>query len=522
MLQILLLEDDRVDRDLIQATLRDGGVDANVICFEMRQGFAEALRTKAFDLILADYVLPTFDGLEALALAQSICPKVPFILVSGVLGEETAIDALKQGATDYVLKQRLSRLVPAVKRALKESYERQERQKMAKALRKADDLLRAIVDASPTGIVTLDREQQVMTWNSAAESLYGWPKSAALTQPLSVIPKSEQGRFNQYFDRVISTKQAVLDQDYQNVTRDERLIQVNLSLAPLYDDDEHIYGAVMTVADVSARAQAEAALRCSEATLKQQAEALSSANDLLLQAKSDLECRNRDLKQFAYAISHDLKAPLRGIKNLSTWLEQDLMAILPEDSKHLLQLLRQQVTRMTVLIDSILEFIKIGRSNTYPEEVNLNGLLSDVVESLVPPDNFTIYVQPNLPTIRTRKLLLQRVFANLISNAIKHHHRPEGVITISASEQQDGYEFAVADDGPGIDPQNHGRIFDIFQTLKHCDRPLESATGYQAENGGIGLSLVERIVEMEGGKISVDSQPGCGAVFRFLWPLDCD
>ncbi|MGB3614624.1 MAG: PAS domain S-box protein, partial [Elainellaceae cyanobacterium] len=438
MLQILLLEDDQVDYELIQATLKAGGINANLTWLEASQAFAAALSTKPFDLILADYVLPTFDGLEALALAQSICPKVPFILVSGVLGEEKAIDALKQGATDYVLKQRLNRLVPAVKRALQESYESQERQRMAKALRKADDLLRAVVEASPTGIVTLDRARQVMTWNSAAEALYGWPTSAVLAQTLPVIPAFEQERFNRYFDHVLSENQTILDQEYQNLTRDGGLIQVNMSLAPLYDDDEHVYGAVMTATDVTARAQAEAALRRSEATLKQQAEALSSANALLLQTKSDLEYRNRDLKQFAYAISHDLKAPLRGIKNLSAWLEEDLKTMLPAQSKDQLRLLRQRVTRMTLLIDGLLEFVKVGRSNVDPEDVDLNMLLSEVIDSLVPPDGFTIQVQPNLPIIKARRLLLQQVLANLISNAIKHHPRPDGVITISAAKQKEG------------------------------------------------------------------------------------
>ena len=199
MLHILLLEDDPLDCELIGITLRKSGIEGNTTQVANQSAFLEYLDRQQPDLILADYVLPQFDGIVALELAQSLCPDVPFILVSGVLGEEQAIDALKRGATDYVLKQRLERLGPAVQRALREKQEQRERQMVTRALRQTDDLLSAIVDASPVGIITLNRSGRVMTWNPAAEKIYGWPAPAVIDHPLPLLPENEQAYFAECF-----------------------------------------------------------------------------------------------------------------------------------------------------------------------------------------------------------------------------------------------------------------------------------------------------------------------------------
>lgn len=507
MLHFLLLEDDPIDRELIEATLINGGIESIITQISDRQTFVEILRTQPLDLILADYVLPKFDGLEALALAQSICPDVPFILVSGVLGEEQAVEALQQGAGDYVLKQRLQRLVPAVNRALRESQERQERQKITKALHKTDNLLQTIINASPTSIITFNLAGKVMTWNPAAEQLYGWSKKAVYAQPLPVIPEPQQASFDGLVKQALNNEK-VLNQEQVHLTQASLSVNVSLSLSPLYNDSQ-IYGVVMTVIDITERKRVEAERRRSEAALAQQARALTSANNLLLEAKLNLEHRNRDLKQFAYAISHDLKAPLRGIDNLSAWIVEDCADQLSPDSKHHISLLRQRVGRMEALIDDLLKFARVGQTNTLPGRVDLNELLAEIIDLLAPPESFTVHIQPHLPVLLARRLSLHQVFANLISNAIKYNHLPDGCITITARVQEKGYEFSVADNGPGIDPEHHERIFDIFQTLEACKT---------AESTGIGLSIVKRIVEMEGGEISVESELGSGAIFRFTWP----
>ncbi len=256
------------------------------------------------------------------------------------------------------------------------------------------------------------------------------------------------------------------------------------------------------IEDISERKQAELALY-------ERANELTALNAVLSQTTALLQRRNEELDQFAYVASHDLKAPLRAIANLSEWIEDDLEGKLPEENQHQMQLLRGRVHRMEALIDALLEYSRVGRIPTAEESVDLHALLSEIVDLLDPPSTITIALPPPIPALITRRLLLRQVFANLISNAIKHHDRPDGTITISVRELNDAYEFAIADDGPGIDPKYHQKVFTIFQTLESRDK---------TESTGIGLAIVKKIIDTEGGNIWVESALGEGSTFYFTWP----
>lgn len=223
----------------------------------------------------------------------------------------------------------------------------------------------------------------------------------------------------------------------------------------------------------------------------------------------EIDRKNKELDQFAYVVSHDLKAPLRGIDNASRWVEEDLGKDLPGHIREYLRMMRVRVKRMENLINGILALARIGRTQQTEEEVNVNQLLQEVIDLVAPPKDFTITLPPKLPLIRTVRVELQQVFSNLISNSIKYHHRPDGQVRIQFHETPDFYVFSVSDDGPGIEPEYHTRIFVIFQTLQERDA---------MESTGVGLAIVKKIVERQGGSISVNSQPGQGATFTFTWP----
>lgn len=241
----------------------------------------------------------------------------------------------------------------------------------------------------------------------------------------------------------------------------------------------------------------------------------SHANDLarttraLAQTSMSLEQRNRDLDQFAYIASHDLKAPLRAIANLSQWLEEDLDAVLTPDTRHQMTLMRSRVRRLEGLIDGLLQYSRVGRLPGDLESVSVANLIHEILDSLVPPPEFQIRLHEPLPTFPTARLPLTQVLTNLISNAIKHHGRDRGTITISAQDVGTYYEFSVADDGVGISPRYHEKIFMIFQTLAARDR---------VDNTGIGLAIVKKIIDGYGGHITVQSDLNQGAIFRFSWP----
>ena len=245
-----------------------------------------------------------------------------------------------------------------------------------------------------------------------------------------------------------------------------------------------------------------------EKSLQERAKELEWLNQEYLKTTSLLKKRNQELDRFAYVTSHDLKAPLRAIANLATWLGEDLDGQIPEENQQQLKLMQSRVERMDGLIQGLLEYSRVGRQNLSVEKINIGDLVKDAIDSLAPPSEFKIVVAPDMPSLETEKLLLNQVFTNLISNAIKYHPHNSGNIMISVKEQDEFYEFAVADDGLGIAPQDHERIFGIFQTLQARD-PIKST--------GIGLSIVKKIVEERGGKVRIESQLGEGATFYFTW-----
>ncbi len=224
---------------------------------------------------------------------------------------------------------------------------------------------------------------------------------------------------------------------------------------------------------------------------------------------SEAERRAQDLEQFAYVTSHDLKAPLRAISNLAEWIGEDLEEKLNDESREQLALLQDRVRRMNALIEGLLEYSRVGRSERSYTEVDTRELLKELIDSLAPIKGFNIKIRKGMPVFRADRLLLGQVFSNLISNSLKHHGGEQGRIKIGCEEAGAFYEFSVSDDGMGIAPEYHDKVFMIFQTLR--------ATDY-GSNTGIGLALVKRIVEEQGGRISLESEPGKGALFRFTWP----
>ncbi len=224
------------------------------------------------------------------------------------------------------------------------------------------------------------------------------------------------------------------------------------------------------------------------------------------QAFAELESINSELEQFAYVTSHDLKAPLRAIANLSQWIEEDLQAVMTDDIRKQMVLLRSRVKRMEALINGILQYSRAGRVDMEIETVDVTELLADILDGLDYPPDFHIEILSQMPVFETARVPFSQVFANLISNAIKYHQGENGRVAISMRERGEYYEFSVADNGPGIAPEYHEKVFKIFQTLQARDK-LEST--------GVGLTLVKKIVEELGGEVTLESAEGEGATFRF-------
>ncbi len=220
----------------------------------------------------------------------------------------------------------------------------------------------------------------------------------------------------------------------------------------------------------------------------------------------ELERQNAELNSFAYVVSHDLKAPLRGIHNVTQWIEEDLGKELTPQLRKYLNIIPQRTKRMEDLINGLLAYAKT-REKTNPELVNSRELVGEIADGIL-PRTFTLKLN-DMPEVYTERIKLEQVFTNLISNSVKYTARIDGEITISCKELDRVYEFSVKDNGIGIAPEYHEKIFEIFQTLREKG---------EVESTGIGLAITKKIIDDQHCAIKVKSQLGQGAEFVFTWP----
>jgi len=224
---------------------------------------------------------------------------------------------------------------------------------------------------------------------------------------------------------------------------------------------------------------------------------------------NEVEKINKQLDEFVYIVSHDLKAPLRGISTLTTFIEEELESQPNEKINEFLDLLKSRTGRMQNLIIAILEYSKLSTTKSPKEDVHVGDLLDNIVDMISPPEHFKIIRTGEFPVLFTERIKLQQVLQNLISNGIKYNDKPEGVIEISSKANGSYYHFCVKDNGKGIKKEYHEKIFGVFQTLESKDK---------TDSTGIGLTIVKKLIEQQGGNIKVESDLGSGSSFSFSWP----
>jgi PAS domain S-box-containing protein len=355
----------------------------------------------------------------------------------------------------------------------------------------SETLNRLLLQSTAEGICGVDEQGNIIFINQAAEQILAYEENELLGTPITQIiyPKSAGSNCGESSKIYAAFKEGKTYREVDEVMwrQDQTPVPVEYVSSPMYKNN-NLIGAVIVFNDITERKRTEKVLR--------------DASQQLCQS-------NQSLDAFAYTASHDLKAPLRAIERLSTWIEEDAGDKLDKPCKENLTLLRKRVIRMSNLIDGILQHSRIGRISPEICEVKLTTLLKEIVDNVNPSRKFIIEYPQDLPVLSTDRTQLEQIFSNLINNSIMHHHKAVGRIEIGCKDLGNFYEFWVKDDGPGIEPQYFEKIFQIFQTLHSKDK---------FESTGIGLSIVKKIVEVHDGTVTVESAKGKGALFRFTWP----
>jgi PAS domain S-box-containing protein len=469
-LRILNLEDEPLDTELIHATLIDGGIACEIARVQTRADFVAALEQEGFDLVLSDYSLPSFDGLSALQIRQEISPELPFILVSGTLGEDAAIESLLSGATDYVLKHRLERLVPAVRRAVREAEERIKRKRTEKALRRSEERLRLAVESTGLGTWDFNPVTGDLRWDERCKALFGLPPEAEADYGLFLEGLHREDR--EWVEQVVQStlepeSGGEYDIEYRTVGIEDGVERwVAARGRVLFDEARRAVRFIGTVLDITERKRAEEALR-----EVREAERGRIARELHDGALQDLTYALAEA-QLIRALSED--------QQLNARLDQEIAAL-----KRAGQGLRSAVYDLRLE-----ESVQRSVVSTVEDLVDLNRRMGQGTYEV------ELVVEEGFPRTLSGRFgtELVRIIREALNNA-RRHSQAKNVRVVLGVEGNDCWA-EVADDGQGFEPRFSRR--------------------------GVGMSSMQERAEALGGEVEVESEPGKGARVLVRFPCQHD
>ena len=357
-------------------------------------------------------------------------------------------------------------------------------------LQKSESKYRSIFELSPEAIVLSDNSGTIIDTNDRLFDWLGYESKSVIGKKLFKLPflpkESEKIIINNFHKRMAGKEVLSYELDFITKKGEKR---VGLILAsPLKNEKGQIIGDLILIPDITERKLDE------------------ELKGMLIK---QLETVNLELKEFAYVVSHDLKAPLRGISTLAEWILEDYADKFDAEGKEQMGLMISRVHRMHNLIDGILQYSRVGKTKEDKDRIDLNILIPEIIDSLNPPENIEIVLDKNLPEITVEKTRIQQVFLNLLSNAIKYIDKPKGLIKVGCEDKEERWEFFIQDNGPGIEKKYFEKVFKIFQTLQSRDK---------MESTGIGLTTVKKIIKLINGDIWLESEIGKSTTFFFSIP----
>jgi len=496
--RILHLEDSQTDRELIAGLLKKAGICCETTTAETKTEFVNSLRKEIWDLILADHSLPGFDGFSALTIAHQQYPDLPFIFVTGTMGEDIAVETLKQGATDYVLKQKMERLVPAVRRALSESAERARRRKVEAELTQSEEQLRLLIDAvQDYALYMVDVTGHVVSWNSGAARILGYSEREVLGSPFSRFFCGDE-RQDAGIDRRFRTagRTGRTEEEVWQMRKDGTRFWANIVLRPLADEKGARGFAVLTQ-DITERDAARKELEESR------------------QERAKLQ------ERFLSHISHELRTPLTTIVDFTSIILEGLAGAITTEQRQHLELISRSSNQLGTMVNSLLDLTR-SEWKRLPVDltcVQLDELVVDICTSLsikAKAKHIALVsrIPAKLPLVYADPTRVVEILTNLCDNAIKYI--PTGkhieVECIAFAEARDVVQVCVRDDGPGIAPQQRSRIFERFYRVAEASADHPGGLG-------LGLYITRELVKAHGGDLSLTGKIGQGSTFTFTLPI---
>jgi len=487
-LSLLHLEDDPLDTELAEETLRAEGLAARIERVSTMATFEAALRTSAFDLILSDYSVPGVDALHALRVTRTLRPDLPFVFLSGTIPEDLAIEALRLGATDYVLKQRMNRLAPALRRALQEAYAQRQRRRAEEEL----GLFRFVSENANDGHLLFDAQGRIRYANKLICERLGYAADELMRLGITDLdPTLQPERLSALIAQLSRGRMP----PFEGINRhkDGTRFPVEITCAAVQFQGELLIFAVSR--DITERKRHEAELARSHESLERQVEERTARLQQALQ----------QLEQFSYTITHDMRAPLRAIKGFAAVLTEDVADQLPPEHRDHLLRIAAAAERMDNLILDTLGFSRIAAENFVLKPLDIAALLQEVIAAhpALQPPHAEIRIEGPLPLVLGAEAGITQCCANLLNNAVKFV-APGRVphVRVHAERRGETVRLWFVDNGIGIAREHHEQIFTMFERLNN-----------RYEGTGIGLALVRKAAERMCGRVGVESAPGTGSRF---------
>ncbi len=343
--------------------------------------------------------------------------------------------------------------------------------------------LSAIVENSSLGIA-LTQFGKIIQTNKALQNLLGFTQDELMHKEVKAIShKEELEESEENMQKMNDGEIDTFSINKKYIKKDGTIFWAKTNVAAVRNEDGSIKYQVALIEDITEQLKFE------------------KQREVLVK---NLENSNKELNDYAHIVSHDLKSPLRSMNALLTWLKEDYVEVLDENAQSSLDLLLKKVDKMDLLINGILRYSSIDKINQPQQKVILQDVVSDIIDVIHIPQHITIEIITELPNVKGDKFRLQQLFQNLLNNAVKYNDKKKGIVTISCKEKEEFWEFAIADNGPGISEKYYDKIFQIFQTLDDKN-----------ESTGVGLSIVKKIIDVYEGKIWLKSKEREGTTFYF-------